>query len=222
MGLQVSLRILRVKLVIRMSDDVKTFISDIGNLLMDTKTSDIVLVCQGEEIKAHRFILCARSPVFSAMLQNNMLESVNREVKIDDVDKDVLKEMLRYMYKVEIGDGFTKFQELLVLADKYDVGQLVKYCSTKITESLNKDNVFQIGRFAENHNAKDLVHHCVKYVLDNTSDCLNRDWEDQVKESPMMMVELIKSLTLGRTNGVEEIIKLEDVATSIEVQIGEL
>ena len=88
---------------------------------MDPKTSDLVLVCQGEEIKAHRCILSARSPVFGAILQNDMLENINSEIKIDDADRDVVKEMLHYMYKVEVEENFTKFKELLVLADKYQV-----------------------------------------------------------------------------------------------------
>ena len=80
---------------------------------MDPKTSDLVLVCQGEEIKAHRCILSARSPVFSAMLQSNMLESINSKIKIDDADKDVLKEMLWYMYKCEVDKDFKIFKDLL-------------------------------------------------------------------------------------------------------------
>ena len=57
---------------------LKTLALDIGNLLMDPNTSDIDMVCQGEKIKAHKFILMARSPVFSAMLQSNMLESIRK------------------------------------------------------------------------------------------------------------------------------------------------
>ena len=76
---------------------VQLFVADIGNMLTDTDTSDFVLICQGEEMKAHKLILCARSPVFRAMLQSKMSENATGEVKIDDVDKEVLKEMLRYI-----------------------------------------------------------------------------------------------------------------------------
>ena len=171
---------------------LKTLASDIGNLLMDPNTSDIEMVCQGEKIKAHKFILTARSPVFSAMLQSNMLESINSKIKIDDADKDVLKEMLRYMYKGEVDKDFTNFKDLLVLADKYQVGELIKDCGTKIVESLNKDNVFEIGNFAEIHNAEELTRECIKFVLKNASDCLNQDWEDQIKECPKMMLQFLK------------------------------
>ena len=65
---------------------------------IQTLVSDIMLICEGEEINAHRLVLVARSPVFHAMLQSKMMESKIREIKIDDADIDVLKEMLRYMY----------------------------------------------------------------------------------------------------------------------------
>ena len=126
------------------------------------------------------------------MLQSNMLESINSKIKIDDADKDVLKEMLRYMYKGEVDKDFKNFKDLLVLADKYQVGELIKDCGTKIVESLNKDNVFEIGTFAEIHNAEDLTRGCIKFVLKNASDCLKQDCEDQIKECPKMMLQFLK------------------------------
>ena len=54
-------------------EGVKTLLNDLGNLLLDTETSDVVLLCQGEEIRAHKLILSARSPVFRAI----RIESLN-------------------------------------------------------------------------------------------------------------------------------------------------
>ena len=130
---------------------VKTLLDDLGNLLLDTETSDVVLLCQGEEIRAHNLILSARSPVFRAMLQSQMLESTRREIRIEDVDKDVLKEMLSYIYKIEVDVNFTKFEKLLVLADKYQIEDLVRYCEEQIIESLNYENALEVGIFAETH-----------------------------------------------------------------------
>ena len=170
---------------------VQLFVADIGKMLMDASTSDVVIVCQEEEIRAHRFVLCARSPVFNAMLQSKMSENATGEVKIDDVDKDVLKEMLRYMYKVEVDETFTKFKELLILADKYEVQGLIKYCGIKIVESLNKDNAFQVGVFAELHNANNLLDKTVEFIMENAPGSLVHDWREQVKESPKMMIKMI-------------------------------
>ena len=75
---------------------IQSMVNDFGKLFLDSNTSDIVLICKGEEINAHRLVLGARSPVFYAMLQSKMMESKSREIKIDDADNDVLKEVLRY------------------------------------------------------------------------------------------------------------------------------
>ena len=147
----------------------KALVEDIGKLFLDPdpQFSDVVLLCQGEETRAHRVILSTRSPVFRAMLQSEMSECVTGKIQIADANKDVFEEMMRYMYCAKVDEKFTQFKELLILADKYQVDELIKYCGTKMVESLNKDNVLQIGIFAELHNAEDLMKECVKFIIDN-------------------------------------------------------
>jgi len=144
----------------------------------------VVLVCQGEQIPAHKLILGARSPVFHAMLNTDMIESKKGEVKIEDADTDVLKAMIRYMYTVNVDVSFTKFKELIVLADKYQVLELVNFCGNKLVESLSKENVLELGQLAERHNADKLLNKCIKYVLKNLPNSLNKDWKNHMKESP--------------------------------------
>ena len=43
----------------------------IQNMLTSNEMSDIKIICQNEEIRCHKFILCARSDVFKAMLEGN-------------------------------------------------------------------------------------------------------------------------------------------------------
>ena len=169
-------------------------LADFDRKFLDSKLSDFVIRCQGEEFRVHKFVLSARSPVFDAMFQSEMSESVKGEIRIDDADNDVFKEMLRYMYCAKVEDSFTKFKELLVAANKYQVEDLVKYCGTKVVESLNKDNALQIGVFAELHNAEDLMKECVKLILSNKPESLHQNWKDQVKGSPKMMQEIIQQL----------------------------
>ena len=82
----------------------------------------------------------------------------------------------------------------MVLADKYQVLELVKYCGTKLAKTVNNDNAFQMGSFAETHNAEDLMKECVKLILSNKPESLHQNWKDQVKGSPKMMQEIIQQL----------------------------
>ena len=185
---------------------VEALSSDLGNIFLDPQSSDIVLICQEEEIRAHKLILSARSPVFRAMLQTDMSERANGEIKINDADKDVLKEMVGYLYTAKVEEKFTKYKELLILANKYEVEELIKLCGTKVAESLNDDNALQVGVFAELHNAEDLMKACVKYIMDNKPNSLNQNWEDLVKGSPKMMAEMIRHL-LDDNTATERMLK---------------
>ena len=59
-------------------------LNELGALLSAGLHSDVTLVCEGEEIRAHKAILAARSPVFKAMFANKMSESLDGKVMIDD------------------------------------------------------------------------------------------------------------------------------------------
>ena len=64
-------------------------------------------------------------------------EYINKETKLEDVDYNYLKQLLKYMFaKVHV-----EFEDLLVLAADYQVGQLVQFCGAKIMETLDKEVV---------------------------------------------------------------------------------
>ena len=92
--------------------------NDISRMQEDEDTKDLVLICEGKRIRVHSFILMARSPVFRAMLAVDMEERRSREVVIKMAEYDVVAEMVTYLYSVNITPGFTKLEELLVLANR--------------------------------------------------------------------------------------------------------
>ena len=101
---------LNTKLIISQKKDI-TLKFDISKLLFDKKTSDLELIIgeeggQKEILMAHKSILCARSPVFYAMLQdreNNqkMSELSEMSIKIPDIDIQTMKDLLKYIYTEE-------------------------------------------------------------------------------------------------------------------------
>ena len=125
--------------------------------------------------------------------------------------------MLRYIYSTKVEEKFDKFGELMVLANKYEVKDLIKYCGTKILESLNTENALEIGTFAELHNAEDLMHQCVKFIIMNKSDILKKDWKDQLKGSPKMMLEIIQQVLADESHEIHEISRMGQGAT---IQLG--
>ena len=60
--------------------------------------ADVTIQLESGELRAHRLILSARSPVFKAMLQHEMNEKVTGVIEMDDVAIEVMQECLTFMY----------------------------------------------------------------------------------------------------------------------------
>ena len=143
------------------------------------------------------------------MLGSDMVEKINGVINIDDACVDVVKQMVRYMYIAKIDHPFTRIKELLVLANKYQVLELVNYCSSKIFESLSEDNALEIGMFGEMHNSEVLINRCAKYICYDMTDSLNEDWMEKIQESPKLMMQIIKNLRDVHENKLHEIKRMD-------------
>lgn len=64
------------------------------------------------------FVLAARSPVFQAMFEHEMEERKHNRVDITDVDHEVLREMLRFIYTGKASNLEKMADDLLAAADK--------------------------------------------------------------------------------------------------------
>merc|ERR1711915_618227 len=138
-----------------------------------------------------------------------MVEKINGVIRIDDACIDVVKQMVRYMYIAKIEQDFTRIKELLVLANKYQVLELVNFCSSKIFESLSEDNALEIGMFGEIHNSDILINRCAKYICYDMTDSLNTDWMEKIQESPKLMLQIIKNLRDVHENKLHEIKRMD-------------
>lgn len=91
---------------------------DLYGILISGDATDVILTCKGGEFKSHKIILASRSPVFAAMFTHEMKEKKHCRVEIVDMEKDVLKEMLTYMYTDKASDLEKMANGLLVAAGK--------------------------------------------------------------------------------------------------------
>ncbi|XP_023704919.1 protein roadkill, partial [Cryptotermes secundus] len=90
---------------------------DLGFLFENQKFSDVTLSVSGREFQAHKAILGARSPVFAAMFEHEMEERKHNRVEITDVDHEVLREMLRFIYTGKATNLEKMADDLLAAAD---------------------------------------------------------------------------------------------------------
>lgn len=91
---------------------------DLGSLFETGKFSDVILNCSGSEFSAHKSILASRSPVFAAMFEHEMEEKKQNRVEIIDMEKNVLSEMLKFIYTGKSTNLDRMAADLLAAADK--------------------------------------------------------------------------------------------------------
>nr|CAB3462122.1 unnamed protein product [Digitaria exilis] len=110
------------------------------------RTSRSACVATGESFAAHKNILAARSPVFKAGFFGEMEEKTSQCVEIQDMEAQVFKAMLRFIYTDMVPDEFDNqpeavagtvmAQHLLVAADRFGLDRLK--LRTKCIEFINR------------------------------------------------------------------------------------
>jgi speckle-type POZ protein len=143
----------------------------------------------------------SRSPVFRAMLENEMKESCSGIIKIYDVSYDVLRAFVHYMYTAEVLLDEQMASDLLVLAEKYEVKHLKAYCEKLITSKVNNDNAISHYAFAHRHSAKQLLETSLLVLMDNMSTLADREeYKELVEKDPRLVVEIYEAYLNRQVN----------------------
>jgi speckle-type POZ protein len=139
-------------------------------LLLETScldTSDVTFIVEGTQIFAHRLVLAMRSPVFAAELLRHMRESTTRCVKIHDMSAPTFSAMLRFIYTDEfpINSSDSMVRDLLVAADRYDLGRLRLMCENILVKSINIMTVIPILLLVRGRGScHQLEDSCIEYI----------------------------------------------------------
>lgn len=137
---------------------------DLGNLWECSRFTDCSLYVGGQEFKAHKSILAARSPVFNAMFEHEMEESKKNRVDISDVDPDVFKEMMGFIYTGKAPNLEKMADNLLAAADKYALERLKVMCEEALCNSLSVENVADTLILADLHSAEQLKAQAIDFI----------------------------------------------------------
>jgi len=170
---------------------------DMLSLLESGDNSDIVLQCEGEEIKAHRSILSARSPVLRAVLELDQ----PCEISVEDTEPATLRQMVKYLYTGKVEQDFTDNRELMILANKYGLVELLDFTSLKLVETLNKDNALELGILGEIHNSTGLLNGSANFFLKKMS--ISDVWKQQPEMAKYP--KLVLAIILASQEGGEEL-----------------
>ncbi|CAG9575438.1 unnamed protein product [Danaus chrysippus] len=159
-------------------------------LLHDPVGSDFVIEsADGYKFNVHRSLLCANSEVFRAMLKDETAESMNGYVKMVDINKDDLKDIIEFMYTGTIENLLDcNFYNIFILCNQYDLQGLKELAESALIFQINDDNVIETLSLADLHNSEAVKLAAMKYIKMNKI-LVNSDVLDELNN-----VELVKEI----------------------------
>ncbi|VVB08342.1 unnamed protein product [Arabis nemorensis] len=170
--------------------------------------TDVVLIASHDDgaaaappIPAHKSVLVSRSPVFKAMLENEMEESRSGTIKISDVSYDALRTFVCYLYTAEACLDEQMACDLLVMSEKYQVKHLKSYCERVLVTKLTWDNALMSYAFAHQHNAKQLLDAALSQITGNMDKLAKREeYMELVEKDPRLIVEIYEAYLSKQVN----------------------
>ncbi|CAO4370192.1 unnamed protein product [Caenorhabditis nigoni] len=159
--------------------------------------TDCVIHIGSKNIKAHRCILGQNSPVFKSMFSSpTMLEAQNGEIHMQDAKYDSVRAMVEFMYTgatESLDQG--NIDEILAIADKYEVLMLKEQCERLIAQTINLKNVTQIAMFSDTYTADYLKSAVIRFLMTHHRVVIKtQDWINLKKSRHELANELLEAV----------------------------
>ncbi|EEB18622.1 Speckle-type POZ protein, putative [Pediculus humanus corporis] len=168
---------------------------DFGSLFDNQKFSDVTLSVCGREFQAHKAVLAARSMVFAAMFEHAMEESKHNRVEITDVDHEVLREMLRFIYTGMASNLEEMAGDLLAAADKYALERLKVMCEEALCTGLSTENAAETLILADLHTANQLKAQAIDFINTHATEVMETSgWKSMINSHPNLIEEAYRAL----------------------------
>ncbi|CAL1281803.1 unnamed protein product [Larinioides sclopetarius] len=127
--------------IAKLSTSVPSVLDDVKALYNDQLLTDIVLKTATKSFPAHKIVLCLRSSVFRAILNNDMKEKNTDCIKVEDLENETLQRFLLFLYSDNLEElHWESAVQLYYAADKYAIENLKYLCSSFLVENLSTSN----------------------------------------------------------------------------------
>ncbi|KAI4976634.1 hypothetical protein ZWY2020_050241 [Hordeum vulgare] len=197
-------RVSRIKPPPRIEVPPSDIIAHLGRLLEAKEKADVTFSVAGESFTAHRIILAMRSPVFDAELYGQMRETRAQLVTIEEMQPDVFKALLYFIYNDALPSAFDDLEReghiemvrhLLVAADRYAMERLKLLCQSLLCENINSQTVATTLGLADQHHCDDLKEACIEFMStshDMDAVVATPGYENLKRNSPYILVDVLE------------------------------
>jgi len=119
---------------------------NLGTSIRENIDSDFIIVLSDDSVlQAHVTVLKAMSPVFKAMLEHNVRESLDGKLTIDDFDPEIVRIFIKSFYTGLIPPD-CDLKRIFAISDKYKVEALAKKCLSELASNVTVENAcFLLG-----------------------------------------------------------------------------
>ncbi|XP_060819012.1 kelch-like protein 10 [Bombus pascuorum] len=173
----------------------------------------------GHIFPVHRAILSAVSPYFKALFTNSLKggKTETTEVVIDSVPGKIFSLILDYAYTGTCNVNADNVEQLLPLADQFEVLGVVQICCQFLLQELRPENCLGIFKFARHYFCRDLEEKGRKYIRHH----FKRILQESPEFKELTSKELEAILRDDELNVKNEEIVFEAVKTWIEHNVDE-
>uniref|UniRef100_A0A8D8K3D7 Protein roadkill n=1 Tax=Culex pipiens TaxID=7175 RepID=A0A8D8K3D7_CULPI len=166
-----------------------TLAKDYADLLSSNQSSDITIKVGQRTFHAHKVVFIARSKVFAAMFQHDMLEAQRNEIVIPNMDPQVFEEVLRFIYTDKVEGLPQMAYELLEVAEKYDLARLKVICENELLTGITVNAATKTLEFADMYRAEKLKAKTLHFLNRNLRQIPN--WEEFCSARPDLVAEIL-------------------------------
>ncbi|KAF7206584.1 ankyrin repeat and FYVE domain containing 1 [Nothobranchius furzeri] len=161
----------------------------VANLYQQEHYSDLKVKVAGVQYCAHKFVLAARSDVWSLA---NMVST--SELDLTDCKPEVAMAMLRWAYTddLELSEDDAFLIDLMKLANRFQLQLLRERCEKGVMSSVNVRNCICFYQTAEELNATTLMNYCGEIIASHWDDLRKEDFSTM---SAQLLYKMIKSKT---------------------------
>uniref|UniRef100_A0A0N5C027 Speckle-type POZ protein-like (inferred by orthology to a human protein) n=1 Tax=Strongyloides papillosus TaxID=174720 RepID=A0A0N5C027_STREA len=172
---------------------------DFGNMFDSPLFYDCVIKVEDTEIQVHKAILAVRSPAFYDIFNSTSEESQTNIIEIKDFNAEVVKKMLKYIYKDEVSDIKYMANEIFEIANKYKLDRLKAFSEQSMCNSLSVENVLERFALSDKYPTEGLKERCEEFILKNLEVLIETsEWKKFVFVHPLLLESLfLKSLNIS-------------------------
>ncbi|KAG7501530.1 kelch 41 [Solea senegalensis] len=165
-------------------------------LLNENKLIDCILKVGDRSIPCHRLILAACSPYFRELYFSEEGKEENKmEIVLENLDPNIIEVIVNYMYSAEIDINDDNVQDILAVANRFQIPSVFTVCVNFLQKKLSMKNCLAIYRLGLMLNCARLAIAARDYIADRF-ETIAKD-EDFLELAPPEMFAIIGADSLN-------------------------